>query len=285
MRRSEQIIKAVVWGLCVCLGGYLAARGYLYLRQSPGERAQQILGDVCMEDGTEAYLWYMPGIFYEEGNTTPMITKLWTKIENWYPLGAYLKEQQEEESHPVIEDESTCYEMIHANGNTIADRLLGENQSEAVTQENETAKGKSGERSGYTAGEKERNRREHRNPATGAERRDRRANRGDRRRQKVKRLQGQESTQRMQLQPPRRFRHGRQLWRQRRRWICPWIVLSDFQYLISIISCGGSETPPWTVHRSIASTFLGIPWQLEEDSSVPQISFTIPTRRKDCRFH
>ena len=71
-----------------------------------------------------------------------MITKLWTKIENWYPLGAYLKEQQEEESHPVIEDESTCYEMIHANGNTIADRLLGENQSEAVTQENETAKGK-----------------------------------------------------------------------------------------------------------------------------------------------
>ena len=43
MRRSEQIIKAVVWGLCVCLGGYLAARGYLYLRQSPGERAQQIL--------------------------------------------------------------------------------------------------------------------------------------------------------------------------------------------------------------------------------------------------
>ena len=142
MRRSEQIIKAVVWGLCVCLGGYLAARGYLYLRQSPGERAQQILGDVCMETEREAYLWYMPGIFYEEGNTTPMITKLWTKIENWYPLGAYLKEQQEEESHPVIEDESTCYEMIHANGNTIADRLLGENQSEAVTQENETAKGK-----------------------------------------------------------------------------------------------------------------------------------------------
>lgn len=29
MRRSERIVKATVWGLCVCLGGYLAARGYL----------------------------------------------------------------------------------------------------------------------------------------------------------------------------------------------------------------------------------------------------------------
>lgn len=80
------------------------------------------------------------GDFYEEGTTTPLITKLWTKIENWYPLGMYLKEHQEEEQHPVIEDESTCYEMIHANGNTIADRLLGENQSQAVTRENETAR-------------------------------------------------------------------------------------------------------------------------------------------------
>ena len=108
MRRSERIVKATVWGLCVCLGGYLAARGYLHLRQSPGTRAQQILGDICMETEREAYLWYMPGIFYEEGATTPLITKLWTKIENWYPLGMYLKEHQEEEQHPVIEDESTC---------------------------------------------------------------------------------------------------------------------------------------------------------------------------------
>ena len=70
MRRSEQIVKATVWGLCVCLGGYLAARGYLHLRQSPGTRTQQILGDICMETEREAYLWYMPGIFYEEGTTS-----------------------------------------------------------------------------------------------------------------------------------------------------------------------------------------------------------------------
>ena len=94
MRRSERIVKATVWGLCVCLGGYLAARGYLHLRQSPGTRAQQILGDICMETEREAYLWYMPRILYEEGTTTPLITKLWTNIENWNPLGMYLKEHQ-----------------------------------------------------------------------------------------------------------------------------------------------------------------------------------------------
>lgn len=37
MRRSERIVKAMVWGLCVCLGGYLAARGYLY-----GDRAGSV---------------------------------------------------------------------------------------------------------------------------------------------------------------------------------------------------------------------------------------------------
>ena len=34
MRRSERIVKATVWGLGVCLGGYLAARGYLHLRNT-----------------------------------------------------------------------------------------------------------------------------------------------------------------------------------------------------------------------------------------------------------
>ena len=53
MRRSERIVKATVWGLCVCLGGYLTGisaseavsgntrtadtRGYLY-----GDRAGSV---------------------------------------------------------------------------------------------------------------------------------------------------------------------------------------------------------------------------------------------------
>lgn len=269
MRRSEQIIKAVVWGLCVCLGGYLAARGYLYLRQSPGERAQQILGDVCMETEREAYLWYVPGIFYEEGNTTPMITKLWTKIENWYPLGAYLKEQQEEESHPVIEDESTCYEMIHANGNTIADRLLGENQGEAVTQENETAKGKtendpgtqqekkSGtdgntetrqqEQSGETDGQKEETAQAEGETAAGQESDS--ENAATTTTPLPAWTTAVEATPKMDLSLDR---------------------LSDFQYLLNNFFVVDPNT---TVDGSQinAGTFLGDSLALEEDSSVPQI--------------
>ncbi len=46
-------------------------------------------------------LWYMPGIFYEEGNTTPMITKLWTKIENG--IARRLSEEQQEKNPIRIE--------------------------------------------------------------------------------------------------------------------------------------------------------------------------------------
>lgn len=139
MRNSEHIIKIVVWVICVCLGGYLAAKGYQSLRESSGEKQQLLLGNICMETEREAYIWYLPGIFYEEGKTGSLTAKLWDEIENWYPAEKFMKKQQEEKTHPLIEDESTCYEMIHANGNTIADRLLGENQNEAVTKENKTA--------------------------------------------------------------------------------------------------------------------------------------------------
>ena len=252
MRRSERIVKATVWGLCVCLGGYLAARGYLHLRQSPGTRAQQILGDICMETEREAYLWYMPGIFYEEGTTTPLITKLWTKIENWYPLGMYLKEHQEEEQHPVIEDESTCYEMIHANGNTIADRLLGENQSQAVTRENETAReNEENDMSSQQEGEQEKNGNEEelQERKTDENEPQTTENAGTATAQLPAWTTAVESTPKIDLSMER---------------------LSDFHYLLNNFFVVDPNT---TVDGSQinASTFLGDSLTLEEDSSVPQI--------------
>lgn len=252
MRRSERIVKATVWGLCVCLGGYLAARGYLHLRQSPGARAQQILGDLCMETEREAYLWYMPGIFYEEGTTTPLITKLWTKIENWYPLGTYLKEHQEEEQHPVIEDESTCYEMIHANGNTIADRLLGENQSQAVTRENETAReNEENDMSSQKEGEQENDGKEEEQQEKKTDENETQTteNAGTATAQLPAWTTAVESTPKIDLSMER---------------------LSDFHYLLNNFFVVDPNT---TVDGSQinASTFLGDSLTLEEDSSVPQI--------------
>ena len=104
----------------------------------------------------------------------------------------YLKEHQEEEQHPVIEDESTCYEMIHANGNTIADRLLGENQSQAVTRENETAReNEENDMSSQQEGEQEK---------TGMKK--------SYRREKQMRMSHRQ--QRMQAQQPHSFRRGLQ---------------------------------------------------------------------------
>lgn len=140
MRKSVQILKLLVWGISVCLGGYLTARGFLYLRQSPGERQQQVMGQLCEEAEREAYAWYLPGIFYEEGKTDPILMKIWECVETWYPLATYGNDEQTAELEPVIEDESTCYEIIHAKGSTITERLLGENQKEHVTQENESAR-------------------------------------------------------------------------------------------------------------------------------------------------
>ena len=205
-----------------------------------------------METEREAYLWYMPGIFYEEGTTTPLITKLWTKIENWYPLGMYLKEHQEEEQHPVIEDESTCYEMIHANGNTIADRLLGENQSQAVTRENETAReNEENDMSSQQEGEQEKNGNEEEQQERKTDENEPQTteNAGTATAQLPAWTTAVESTPKIDLSMER---------------------LSDFHYLLNNFFVVDPNT---TVDGSQinASTFLGDSLTLEEDSSVPQI--------------
>ena len=205
-----------------------------------------------METEREAYLWYMPGIFYEEGTTTPLITKLWTKIENWYPLGMYLKEHQEEEQHPVIEDESTCYEMIHANGNTIADRLLGENQSQAVTRENETAReNEENDMSSQQEGEQEKNGNEEEQQERKTDENEPQTteNAGTATAQLPAWTTAVESTPKIDLSMER---------------------LSDFRYLLNNFFVVDPNT---TVDGSQinASTFLGDSLTLEEDSSVPQI--------------
>ena len=113
MRRSEQIVKATVWGLCVCLGGYLAARGYLHLRQSPGTRAQQILGDICMETEREAYLWYMPGIFYEEGTTTPLI-RVANRRENRKKTGMKKSNRREKQMRMSHRQQRMQAQQLHS---------------------------------------------------------------------------------------------------------------------------------------------------------------------------
>ena len=97
----------------------------------------------------EALSCYLPACFYEEGQSGRWLENTWNKIWNEIPILTYLQQTQEEQT--VIEDESTCHEIIEVNGKTITDRLLSENQAKAVEEENQAKTVKDGK----TVGEKE----------------------------------------------------------------------------------------------------------------------------------
>lgn len=134
----EKVISRLLWGVAVCLGGYLAARGFLALRENPPEVVKELLGQAYGTVEEEAVSWYLPVCFYEEGQQNSWLAKTWDGIWERFPLVTYL--QHTEEDFVLVEDESTCHEIIEANGKTITDRLLAENQVQAVTDENQSAK-------------------------------------------------------------------------------------------------------------------------------------------------
>ncbi|MBS6196281.1 MAG: stage II sporulation protein P [Clostridiales bacterium] len=74
---------------------------------------------------------------------------VWEKIRGGIPLVTYLQAQEPAET--VVEDESTCHEIIEINGKTITDRLLAENQESAVEKENQAALEETGDGEAQTA--------------------------------------------------------------------------------------------------------------------------------------
>lgn len=138
MTRSEKVIQAILWCAAVLLGGYLGARGYMKLREDPPETCKEILRWAYGEVGEEYLSCYLPGSLYEEGENTSVAERMWERLQKEIPLYTYLKENEPVKT--VVEDESTCQEIITANGQTITERLLAENQGKAVTEENENAR-------------------------------------------------------------------------------------------------------------------------------------------------
>lgn len=138
MTRSEKVIQAILWCAAVLLGGYLGARGYMKLREDPPETCKEILRWAYGEVGEEYLSCYLPGSLYEEGENTSVAERMWERLQKEIPLYTYLKENEPVKT--VVEDERTCQEIITANGQTITERLLAENQGKAVTEENENAR-------------------------------------------------------------------------------------------------------------------------------------------------
>lgn len=146
MTKSEKTVQMILWGAAVLLGGYLGARGFLKLRENPSEKSREILKMAYGAVEEECIAWYLPGSLYEEGKSQTFLARVWEQVGAEFPLFTYLKENKTVE--PVIEDESTCHEIIEANGKTITERLLAENQGQAVREENEAVRAKSREEAG-----------------------------------------------------------------------------------------------------------------------------------------
>lgn len=149
MSGTEKVINGLLWCLAVCLGGYLAARGFLRLRENPSQKAREVLQQAYGTVAEDALSWYLPACFYEADEYDGWLEAAWDEIWEEIPLVTYL--QQTEEEQTLIEDESTCHEIIEVNGKTITDRLLAENQAKAVDEENQAAAG--GENQAAAGGE------------------------------------------------------------------------------------------------------------------------------------
>lgn len=95
---------------CLCV--YNVHHALMIFCQGNTQYSSQLIARIGMQLTQQAVSVYMPGILYTE---------------------------KEEDDTEILEDESTCETILEMNGRTLAERLLGENQSDAVEAENQDA--------------------------------------------------------------------------------------------------------------------------------------------------
>ncbi|MGI6010638.1 MAG: stage II sporulation protein P [Ruminococcus sp.] len=110
MKGKKKVMKLLVLvlaGLCI----YNVAQAAKVLQQDGGY-GQRLTSQIGIQLMEQAVSVYVPGLLYTE---------------------------QTQEEEVILEDESTCETILEMNGRTLAERLLGENQKDAVSKENEEA--------------------------------------------------------------------------------------------------------------------------------------------------
>lgn len=111
--KNNNPLRPVLWLVMIAVSIYNIVH-VVEIFQKPGEERKSMLIEKIYGGITEqAISVYLPGLMYEA--------------------------KQENGSDIILEDESTCESIIEINGRTIAERLLLENQSQAVEKENESA--------------------------------------------------------------------------------------------------------------------------------------------------
>ena len=132
MSGTEKILNSLLWILVVGLGGYLTAKGLIMAREKILKNSDDTIRYVYQLAEEDMIALFLPIYNYEEYEEHN--DNVWRSVWKQIPLIGYLWQENQEEI--LVEDESTCHEIIDANGKTITERLLAENQGNAVTEEN-----------------------------------------------------------------------------------------------------------------------------------------------------
>lgn len=132
MSGTEKILNSLLWILVVGLGGYLTAKGLIMAREKILKNSDDTIRYVYQLAEEDMIALFLPIYNYEESEEHN--DNVWRSVWKQIPLIGYLWQENQEEI--LVEDESTCHEIIDANGKTITERLLAENQGNAVTEEN-----------------------------------------------------------------------------------------------------------------------------------------------------
>lgn len=106
-KKVMKLLVVILAGLCI----YNVAQAARVLQQD-GQYGRRLSAQIGVQLMHQAVSVYVPGLLYTE---------------------------RPGEEEVILEDESTCETILEMNGRTLAERLLGENQSDAVSEENEEA--------------------------------------------------------------------------------------------------------------------------------------------------
>ncbi len=136
----EKKIQRVIIGVLGGMGIVLAGRSISLLQKDGYQWGMVLAGNAYSELGEEAAAGYLPLFQYEESDvktTENFLQRVYEAAKNQIPFYGYWKQQSARAR--VVEDENTCHALIEANEQA-AERLLGENQQQAINEENERAK-------------------------------------------------------------------------------------------------------------------------------------------------
>lgn len=131
---SEKIVHAILLGAFICIGGYLFAKGFLYLREDSSQSAHEIMGTLCEKIQEEAFELCFPQ--YMTWDDSVINSNKADIIGEWSALVQYFQKNAIPET--MEEDTVMTQEIIQLHNKLILDEILLENQSMGEQKNSET---------------------------------------------------------------------------------------------------------------------------------------------------